>query len=63
MVRKNQYFLKFSIIGVGGIHSPEDALEKLEAGADLIQIWTGFIYEGPSLPKKINKAILKKYEQ
>tara|TARA_R110002167_G_scaffold11308_15_gene50166 strand:- start:3050 stop:4096 length:1047 start_codon:yes stop_codon:yes gene_type:complete len=53
----------FPIIGVGGIHSPEDALEKLEAGADLIQIWTGFIYEGPSLPKKINKAILKKYEQ
>lgn len=49
----------FPIIGVGGIHSAEDALEKLEAGADLIQIYTGFIYEGPSLIKKINKAILK----
>lgn len=48
----------FSIIGVGGIHSAEDALEKLKAGADLIQIYTGFIYEGPSLVKKINKAIL-----
>ena len=49
----------FAIIGVGGIHSSEDALEKLEAGADLIQIWTGFIYEGPALVKRINKAILK----
>ncbi|MGY0407110.1 MAG: quinone-dependent dihydroorotate dehydrogenase [Polaribacter sp.] len=49
----------FPIIGVGGIHSAEDALEKLDAGADLVQIYTGFIYEGPSLIKKINKAILK----
>jgi len=49
----------FPIIGVGGIHSPEDALEKINAGADLIQIYTGFIYEGPALVKKINKAILK----
>ena len=52
----------FPIIGVGGIHSPEDALEKLEAGAELIQLYTGFIYEGPSLIKKINKAILKQQE-
>ncbi len=50
----------FPIIGVGGIHSAEDALEKIEAGADLVQIYTGFIYEGPSLVKQINKAILKK---
>lgn len=50
----------FPIIGVGGIHSGEDALEKLDAGADLIQIYTGFIYEGPSLIKAINKAILNK---
>ncbi|MFD1294153.1 quinone-dependent dihydroorotate dehydrogenase [Lutibacter holmesii] len=48
----------FPIIGVGGIHSAEDALEKLNAGADLVQIYTGFIYEGPALIKKINKAIL-----
>lgn len=48
----------FPIIGVGGIHSPEDALEKLNAGADLIQLWTGFVYEGPALLKRINKAIL-----
>jgi dihydroorotate dehydrogenase len=49
---------RFHIIGVGGIHSPEDAIEKLNAGADLIQLYTGFIYEGPGLIKKINKAIL-----
>ncbi|QLG46279.1 quinone-dependent dihydroorotate dehydrogenase [Costertonia aggregata] len=49
----------FPIIGVGGIHSADDALEKLEAGADLIQLWTGFVYEGPALVKKINKALLK----
>ena len=50
----------FPIIGVGGIHSAEDALEKLEAGADLIQLYTGFIYEGPALIKRINKALLAK---
>lgn len=49
----------FPIIGVGGIHSEKDALEKIKAGADLVQIYTGFIYEGPSLVKRINKAILK----
>jgi len=48
----------FPIIGVGGIHSAEDAIEKLNAGADLIQLYTGFIYEGPALIKRINKAIL-----
>ena len=50
----------FPIIGVGGIHSAEDALEKLAAGATLLQVYTGFIYEGPSLVKRINKAILKR---
>lgn len=50
----------FPIIGVGGIHSAEDALEKLEAGASLVQLYTGFIYEGPDLIKQINKAILKR---
>lgn len=49
----------FPIIGVGGIHSAQDALDKIEAGADLVQIYTGFIYEGPGLIKKINKALLK----
>jgi dihydroorotate dehydrogenase len=50
----------FPIIGVGGIHSAEDALEKLEAGASLVQLWTGFIYEGPGLVKQINRAIIQK---
>jgi len=50
----------FPIIGVGGIHSAQDALDKLEAGASLIQLYTGFIYEGPKLVKEINKEILKK---
>lgn len=48
----------FPIIGVGGIHSEKDAIEKLEAGATMIQLYTGFIYEGPKLVKRINKAIL-----
>jgi dihydroorotate dehydrogenase len=48
----------FPIIGVGGIHSEKDALEKLKVGADLVQVYTGFVYEGPSLVKRINKAIL-----
>ncbi|GAB4139101.1 MAG: quinone-dependent dihydroorotate dehydrogenase [Bacteroidia bacterium] len=48
----------FPIIGVGGIHSPEDAIEKLKAGATLVQLYTGFIYEGPALVKEINKAII-----
>lgn len=49
----------FTIIGVGGIHSAEDALEKINAGAALIQIYTGFIYEGPGLVKRILKGLLK----
>ena len=50
----------FPIIGVGGIHSPEDAIEKLEAGADLVQLYTGFIYEGPGIVKKINRSLIDK---
>jgi dihydroorotate dehydrogenase len=49
----------YPIIGVGGIMSVEDALEKLNAGADLIQLYTGFIYEGPGLVKRILKALVK----
>ena len=48
----------FPIIGVGGIHSAQDALDKIAAGADLVQIYTGFIYEGPKLVRDINLAIL-----
>lgn len=48
----------FPVIGVGGIFTPEDALEKMEAGASLVQLYTGFVYEGPSIVKKINSGIL-----
>ena len=47
------------VIGVGGIHTAQDAVDKLKAGAVLLQLYTGFIYEGPALIKKINKEILK----
>jgi dihydroorotate dehydrogenase len=47
----------FPIIGVGGIHSADDAIEKLKAGADLVQLYTGFIYEGPALVREINKKL------
>jgi dihydroorotate dehydrogenase len=46
------------IIGVGGIHSAEDAQEKLAAGASLVQLYSGFIYEGPSLIKRINQSLV-----
>lgn len=49
----------FPIIGVGGIHSPEDAKEKLAAGASLVQLYTGFIYEGPGIIKRICKELVK----
>ena len=47
----------FPVIGVGGIHSAQDAIDKLNAGADLVQIYTGFIYEGPGLVKRICDGI------
>ena len=48
---------KFTIIGCGGIFSAGDALEKINAGAELVQVYTGFIYEGPSMVKKISKKL------
>lgn len=57
LVQKSDHSIP--VIGVGGIHSAADALEKLEAGAALVQLYTGFIYEGPALIKEINKAVLK----
>lgn len=50
---------EFPIIGVGGIHDPASALEKLHAGATLIQIYTGLVYEGPRLVRSINQALLR----
>ncbi len=51
------------IIGVGGINTAADAIEKLEAGASLVQVYTGFIYEGPGMVKRINKGIMKWREE
>lgn len=48
---------QFPIVGVGGINTAQDAIEKLEAGATLLQVYSGFIYEGPAMLKKINKGI------
>jgi dihydroorotate dehydrogenase len=49
----------FPILGVGGIFSAEDAIEKLEAGARLVQVYTGMIYEGPGLIKKIKQGLVR----
>lgn len=49
----------FPIIGVGGIYTAADAIEKLEAGASLVQVYSGFIYEGPAIVKKICKGLLE----
>lgn len=52
---------QFCIIGVGGIDSAEEAIAKLDAGADIIQIYTGLIYEGPSLIRQINRQLIKNF--
>jgi dihydroorotate dehydrogenase len=49
----------FPIIGAGGIFTPDDAIEKLKAGADLVQVYTGFIYEGPFIARNINRRVVK----
>jgi dihydroorotate dehydrogenase len=51
------------IIGVGGIFTAEDAWEKIIAGASLIQVYTGWIYEGPGMVKRVLKGLLQKLEQ
>ena len=52
----------FPIIGVGGIFTAADAIEKLEAGASLVQIYTGMIYEGPGIVKEIKKGLVRYYK-
>ncbi|WP_194776413.1 quinone-dependent dihydroorotate dehydrogenase [Pararhodonellum marinum] len=52
----------FPIIGVGGIFSAEDAIQKLEAGASLVQVYTGMVYEGPSLVKRIKHGLVRYYQ-
>ena len=55
LIRKTRdaYGTRFTIIGTGGIFSPEDAMAKFEAGADLVQVISGMIFEGPGLMRKI----------
>lgn len=52
---------RLPIIGVGGIRTAEDAIAKLEAGASLVQVYSGMVYEGPAMIKRINKALVKYY--
>lgn len=66
VLQKSNYVLRYvkkqltnvPVIAVGGIMTPEDALEKIKAGADLVQVYTGLVYKGPALISQINKAIL-----
>ncbi|MEQ8909732.1 MAG: quinone-dependent dihydroorotate dehydrogenase [Vicingaceae bacterium] len=60
---KQNFKRPFPIIAVGGVFNAADAIEKLEAGADLVQVYTGFVYEGPGMINKINKGLVKYYEQ
>jgi dihydroorotate dehydrogenase len=53
----------FPIVGVGGIFCAQDAIEKLEAGASLIQVYSGMIYEGPALIKRIKKGLLAHFSR
>ena len=55
----SRHFDRPEIIGVGGISSAQDAYEKIRAGASLVQVFTGLVYEGPGLPKKINRGLLR----
>jgi len=59
LVEKSKH--AFPVIGVGGVHKPQDAIEKIEAGASLVQLYTGFVYEGPAAVKKINQALVDKF--
>lgn len=56
---RSQVGSDLTLVGVGGIAGVEDAVERLAAGADLLQAYTAFIYEGPLWPRKINAAIAK----
>jgi len=49
---------KIPIIGVGGIMTADDAMDKIKAGASLVQVYTGFIYSGPAIARRINKKLI-----
>jgi dihydroorotate dehydrogenase len=55
---KQQSGNAFPVIGVGGIHTAQDAIEKLNAGADLVQVYTGFVYEGPGVASAICEGVV-----
>ena len=61
MIKKVRQWTKgvVPIIGVGGIFSAEDAYRKIRLGASLVQVYTGWVYEGPSLVPQINRGLLK----
>ena len=50
---------RIPLIGVGGIFTAEDAWEKIAAGASLVQLYTGFIYQGPRIAKEINEGLVR----
>jgi dihydroorotate dehydrogenase len=54
---------RLPIVGVGGIFTAEDAYEKIRAGASLVEVWTGMIYEGPSIVRNINRGLLRLLER
>jgi dihydroorotate dehydrogenase len=54
---------RLPVIGVGGIFSAEDAWEKIAAGASLVQVYTGMVYEGPGLPKKIVRGLIERMKR
>ena len=60
---RSQVPAEMTLIGVGGISTPADAVERLRAGADLVQAYTAFIYEGPLWPRRVNAAIAKEYRR
>ncbi|SDJ70351.1 dihydroorotate oxidase A [Ferrimonas sediminum] len=62
VIRKAAEYLdgRLPIIGVGGIDSDKDAMDKIDAGAKIVQLYTGFIYNGPCLIKSITEAFLKR---
>jgi dihydroorotate dehydrogenase len=59
IIRQIRKQTKLPIIGVGGIMTPRDAVDKLQAGADLLQIYTGYIYEGPWIIQRICERLLR----
>jgi dihydroorotate dehydrogenase len=60
---RNRVGRSMTLIGVGGITTPEDAIERMAAGADLLQAYTGFVYEGPWWPVRMNSAISAQLRQ